>query len=160
MFFALRDERGTILVFFYPHGSCVLSDLAYVQDISPTTGKWRQDSAAKTMRQPQLLNPRLPDDAERLGCHRGIFHHRGSCYTSALSGFDGNTTLLRAKDTRHMEKSCYHPSCLPRGRQTTAQPCKTGQENTCLKTWLKRLGCWADTRVRVSVRWRKLGGKN
>ena len=32
--------------------------------------------------------------------------------------------------------------------------------NTWLKTWLKRLGCCAETRVRVSARWRKRGGKN
>jgi hypothetical protein len=105
VFSALRDERGTILVFFYPHGSCVVSDLAYVQDICPTTGKWRQDSAAKIVRQPQLHNPRPLNDPKRLGCHRGIFYHRGSGYLSRLGGSDGNITLRRAKGTKHVGKN-------------------------------------------------------
>jgi hypothetical protein len=160
VFSALRDERGTIFVFFYLHGSCVLSDLAYVQDISLTTSKWRQDSAEKTRRQPQLHNPRPSDDAERLGCHRGIFHHRGSGYSSRLGGSEGNTTLLRAKGTRHVGKNMQPPQLAtlrpPDDRAATQDLAR----NTWLKTWLKRLGCCAETRVRVSARWRKRGGKN
>jgi hypothetical protein len=147
--------------FFYPHGSCVLSDLAYVQDLCPTTGKWRQDSAAKTMRQPQPHNPRPSNDAERLGCHRGIFHHRGSGYTSRLGGFEGNTTLLRAKGTRHVgKKYATTPAGHHKAARRLRNHARLDKKILGCKTWLKRLGCWAETRVRVSARWRKRGGKN
>ena len=111
--------------FFTPMARVFSRTWALVQDLCPTKGKWRQDSAAKIVRQPQLHNPRPPDDAKRLGCHRGIFHHRGSGYTSALSGFDGNTTLLRAKGTRHVGKK-YMPPQL----STTRPPddCATMQD--------------------------------
>jgi hypothetical protein len=161
VFSSLRDERGTMLVFFYPHGSCVLSDLAYVQDICPTTGSWRQDSAAKIMRQPQLHNPRPSNDAERLGCHCGIFHHRGSGYLSRLGGSEGNSTLLRAKGTRHVgKKYATTPAVHAKAARRLRNHARLGKKILGVKTWLKRLSCWAETRVRVSARWRKLGGKN
>ena len=60
MFSSLRDERGTILVFFYPHGSCVLSDLDGCPGHLPDHKQMASNSAAKIMRQP---NPRPSDDA-------------------------------------------------------------------------------------------------
>jgi hypothetical protein len=91
----------------------VLSDLGACPGHQPDHWLWRQDSAAKIMRQPQLHNPRPPDDAKRLGCHRGIFHHRGSGYLSRLGGSEGNTTLLRAKGTKPSSFPQMHAGCEP-----------------------------------------------
>ena len=86
------------------HRTSTLGDLSFSRWADAATGKKTARHGGKNVQPPKPTTPKPPDDAERLGCHRGIFHHRGSGYTSRLGGFEGNTTLLRAKGTRHVGK--------------------------------------------------------
>ena len=58
------------------------------------------------------------------------------------------------------EKICNHPSVHAEAARRLRNHARLDKKILGGKTWPIRLGCWADTRVRVSARWRKLVGKN
>ena len=122
--------------FFYPHGSCVLSDLGACPGHQPD----HKQKASRLCGKNNATTPATQPEAARRR------------YDAGFSSWDFSPPWfwLAPKATQPYfvqkaqgtwEKICNHPSCPPRGRQTTAQPRKTGQENTLRqdlaeKTWV------------------------